>query len=247
MKIIRYRQMFVLAIVLLGGLSLPNAFANIINMNEYFDTNTIGSTAGWTVGGPMTGAVTNDLSRSQPNSLLMVQTQKLSLGYVYKALSPTISTSTNAWVDMRLSVNLGEPHDQFNFFLVDSSFSSYIQFYFGSGGLIFVATNGAHYDILGNYTSQTWYDVSLRFNPSQQVFNFSVSTNGTSIINASNLPVYDSTRPNFSYFAIYSYGNTDGGNATMHLDNVFIEVPEPSGMALAVLGLTGFMCFYRRS
>src|SRR5262249_37240838 len=155
--------------------------------------NTVGSTAGWTSGGALTRGGTKDPSRSGPNSLFLGQTEILSPGYLYKAFLPTIDTSTKALGGVRLSVNPRNPHQQFNFYLVDSGFNPYIEFYFGSGGQIFTATNGVCCDIFGTYSPLTWYDVDLKFNPSQQVFSFDVSSNGTPIISASNLAVFDAS------------------------------------------------------
>lgn len=251
MKSVTSRFAFVLAIALWGGLLLPDAFS-VTNLYNTFESDTNGMPpSGWTITGAMTGVVTNDIARSSSQSLLLTHTQYPSSSIARTDLSPTISTSTNAWVDVRFSVNFAQGDGQYNFWLTDSSHAPYINFTFGSGGIIFATTNlnGSIVIFTPYYSTatNTWYDVNLQFNPSQDLFNFHVKTNDTPVVTAMNLPVYNPSLLNISYFEINSFGSeSKPANTMMHIDNIIIEVPEPNCILLVGLAAGGFFLLHRR-
>src|ERR1041385_1612883 len=121
------KQWHFLAVALafcVGG-SASQSFAilnTVTNFYEYFDGNTVGSPPpGWITGGGGFAVVTNNLSVSSPNSLVLVNNDSPNPAYALKALSPTINSSYEERVRAGFRINPSQTDAALSVFLTDAT------------------------------------------------------------------------------------------------------------------------------
>lgn len=219
---------------LCGCLGLPPAQAAVTtNLFEYFETNTVGTVpAGWTTGGATPGYyyVTNDLSRSNPNSLLMVNTNSPQQALVLKSLGTAISTNLTDLVEVRFSLNLAQVNATVNARLQDAVGFNFIQVTFNNAG--FITASGTNIN-LAAYQPNQWYDVVMEFRPSEHHYDLRIYTNQTLVAGHTDLALANVV--NFNRILFNNFGVAPAGTATSaHIDSVYVitGIPEPGTLGL---------------
>jgi hypothetical protein len=241
-------------VFLTGLAALVPSICSAVDFVDNFDTNFVGSPpGGWTVGvqsGGGSGNVDNSQSVSANNSVALYTSSNFTFGSTYMYRTDLVNTPTGPFAYFSndyvyTSVRLTSTNGFLNLGVVDTGLTAAFAVRFNQGQI--EAYNGATLNALGTYTSDTWYRVEMMTKPATTKYSFTVYDPSDAVVaSAVNYDYNILTSPQGLFYI--QYGTVSGSpvGTTAYIDNVFVGIPEPSNLALLVIGGLSVLGIRRR-